>query len=128
VIASGLATRVRYRAEFVALGQRGILRLIIASTCLSKSVPELTRQRAGDLAKRQHPVQHRVTQDVFGVPALPGNGIQVTADRSRVVDQVGEVQCSRRMQNLRVGQHLVPDHPVQPVLGHEVHPMAEKAL
>src|ERR1700733_577383 len=35
---------------------------------------------------------------------------------------------SRRIQDLRVGQHLIPDHPVQPVLRHQVHPTAEEAL
>ena len=66
------------------------------------AVPEFVGQCAGDLAEQQHPVQYGVTQDVFGVSALPGHAVQVPADRSCVVDEVGE--------------HLIADHPVQPVL------------
>ncbi len=38
------------------------------------AVTQFIREGASDLAEQKHPVQHRVTQDVFGVPALPGDG------------------------------------------------------
>jgi hypothetical protein len=43
------------------------------------------------------------------------------ADRARY-------SSSRRIQDLRVSQHLIADHAVQPVFRHQVHPMAEEAL
>ena len=48
---------------------------------LRVAVSKLIGQRAGDLAKQQHPLQHRITQDIFGVPAVPGHAASLAVLR-----------------------------------------------
>src|SRR5262249_16442484 len=54
------------------------------------------------------------------VPAFAAHAVQVLPNSPRVVDRSATYSSSRRIQDLRVGDDLIPDHPVQPVLGNQV--------
>ena len=57
-----------------------------------------------------------------------GNGAQAPRTARALSIRSARYSSSRRIQDLRVGKHLIPDHPVQPVLRYQVHVMAEEPL